>query len=433
MKPEKAFAQDLIDFLYQSPTPYHVVATSKAMLKEKGFQELKPATAWQLEKGGKYYVSRNDSAIVAFVVGLGEPECEGFRLVGAHTDAPAIRIKATPEIIAEKVYLKLNAEIYGGPILNTWLDRPLALAGRVSIKGENVLFPETRLINFNKPLAVIPNIAVHMNRTVNEGFVYNKQKDMLPLVQMVDETFTKDGYLQKLIAEELEVTAEDILGFDLFLYDYMKGQITGINDEFISVGRLDDLAMSHAALMAIANSQPIQATCVAACFDNEEIGSRTKQGAGSTWLGSVLERITLAFGKNKEDYYRALHQSFLISSDMAHAVHPNAVDKHDPTNRPVINKGPVVKINVSQKYTTDSDSEATFKAVCAAAGIPVQMFHNRNDARSGGTIGPIVSSLLNVRSVDIGNPMLAMHSIRELCGVMDHYYLKQCFETFYRI
>jgi len=433
MTKELSLAKDLIDFIYDSPSPFHAVDNVRKTLDENGYVELKNRERWDIKKGGKYYITKNHSAIIAFVVGNGEIEKEGFRLIGAHTDAPTFRIKPNPEMTVENSYLKLNTEVYGGPILNTWLDRPLSIAGRVSLKSDNSLYPEMRLVNINKPIMIIPNIAIHMNRKVNEGVELNKQKDTLPLLSMINEGFEKDNYLIKLLSKELEVEVDKIIDFDLVLYEYEKGNIIGLNNEFISCGKLDDLAMVHAGINALINSPVGNATNMMICFDNEEIGSSTKQGADSPMLRNILERIVYALGKDKEDFFTALYSSFIISADMAHALHPNAGEKHDPTNRPIINKGPVIKINANQAYTTDSESNAVFEMICEKAGVPIQKFVNRSDVRGGSTIGPISSTHLDIRSVDIGNPMLAMHSIRELGGVLDHYYMMSSFKEFYKL
>lgn len=431
MTQEHAFAQQLIDFIYQSPSPYHVVSNVKERLSARGFSELKLRDRWQLAKGGKYFVSMNGSALIAFVVGQGEVEQDGFRLIGAHTDSPTFRIKPSPEIVTENNYIKLNVEVYGGPILNTWLDRPLGLAGRVTLKGSDPFYPENRLLQINRPILYIPNISVHMNRKVNEGVELNKQKDLLPILGQVTEQFEKDRFLVKLLAKELSVDPDSIGDFDLYLYEYEKGSIIGVNQEFISCGKLDDLAMVHAGIEALMDAPLGQSTNVMICFDNEEVGSETKQGAGSPLLRNVLERVTLALCKDREDFFRALYSSFLVSADMAHAIHPNAGELHDPVNRPLINKGPVIKINANQAYTTDSDSCTVFETICKNAGVPVQKFVNRSDLRGGSTIGPISSTQMEIRSVDIGNPMQAMHSIRELGGVQDHTYLKKALLAFF--
>lgn len=432
MTKELQLAQELIDFLYESPTAFHAVEGVKKMLQPFGFQELKEEEKWNIVKGGKYYVTKNDSAIFVFVVGQGEIEEEGFKIIGAHTDSPTFRVKPSPEIITENSYVKLNTEVYGGPILNTWLDRPLALAGRVTLRNENVLYPEIRLININKPIMIIPNLAIHMNRNVNAGVELNRQKDMLPMLSIVNETLEKNKYLLNTLAAELSVDPSDILDFDLFLYEFEKGSIIGLNNEFISSGRLDDLAMVHAGIKALANSAVGMSTNITACFDNEEVGSSTKQGADSELLTSILERICICLGKSREDFYRSLAKSFMISADLAHAVHPNVGEKHDPINRPMINKGPVIKISASQSYTTDSVSGAVYEELCKRAGVPVQRFVNRSDERGGSTIGPISSTHLHIRSVDMGTPILAMHSVRELGGVMDHTYVLKSFEEFYK-
>lgn len=433
MSNEIALAKELINLLDECPSPFHVVERIEKDLIEEGFKELDSKEKWDIKKGGKYFVTKNQSALIAFIVGKGEIEEDGFRLIGAHTDSPTFRIKPNPEMVVENNYLKLNTEIYGGPILNTWFDRPLSLAGRVAIKSDNPLKPDYKLLNIDKPIMIIPNLAIHMNRNVNKGVELNAQAHTLPLLSMVNEEFEKDNYLLKLISEELNINPEDVLDFDLFLYEYEKGSIIGLNNEFISSGRLDDLSMVHAGIKALVEGGISKATNVMICFDNEEVGSMTKQGAASPMLRTILERITLALNKDREDFFRGLYNSFIISADAAHGVHPNYTDQHDPTNRPVINKGPVIKISANQSYTSDSFSSTVYENICKAAGIPVQKFVNRSDKRGGSTIGPISSSQLDIPSVDIGNPLLAMHSIRELGGVMDHYYVYKSFLKFYEL
>ncbi len=430
MNKETKFAQDLIDFIYQSPSPFHVVQNLRKTLVSQGFDELDLREGWQIKKDGRYFVTRNGTALIAFVVGQGQVEKDGFRLVGGHTDAPTFRIKPAPEMV-ENGYLKLNTEVYGGPILNTWLDRPLGLAGRVTLKSDDIFYPESRLVNINRPIMIIPNLAIHMNRKVNEGIELNKQKDMLPMVTLIDEQFGKNDFLLKLLARELSVNPEKIVDFDLYLYEYERGDIIGLNNEFISCGKLDDLAMVYTGIQGLIQTPVNQSTNVMVCFDNEEVGSQTKQGAGSPMLRTVLERIVYGLGKEKEDFFRAIYSSFMISADMAHAVHPNLPEKHDPVIKPRINQGPVIKINANQAYTTDSDSDTVFELICQKADVPVQKFVNRSDARGGSTIGPISSGQLDIRSLDIGNPMLAMHSIRELGGVMDQWYLLKALKVYF--
>lgn len=426
-------AENLIDFIYESPSAFHAVKSIKEVLAKKEFIELNEGERWELEKGGKYYVVRNDSAIISFIVGNGIIAKKGFKIIGAHTDSPSFRIKPSPEITAERNYVKLNTEVYGGPILNTWLDRPLSLAGRVAVKGKNLLYPESALVNIKRPIMIIPNLAIHMNRAINKGVELNKQTDVLPLLGIINDTLEKDNLLVKTIAKEFNIKPEEILDFDLFLYEYDRGNIMGLNNEFVSSSRLDDLEMVHAGVIALSNSDATEATSILACFDNEEVGSSTKQGADSELLASTLERIVISFGGDREDYFRALYKSFMISADAAHAVHPNRGDKSDPTNRPIINKGPVIKISSNQKYTSDSNSIAVYEAICEKAKVPVQKFVNRSDEPGGSTIGPISSTHVGIRSVDIGTPLLAMHSVRELCGVDDHFYVKKSFEEFYRL
>ena len=433
MSKELKLAKELIDFIYESPSAFHAAESVKNQLKANGFKELKDQDRWKLQNEGKYYVTKNDSALFAFVVGKGSPAEKGFKIIGAHTDSPSFRIKPNPEITSEDTYVKLNTEVYGGPILNTWLDRPLAVAGRVTLKGENLLNPLTKLVNINRPILIIPNLAIHMNREVNKGVELNRQKDTLPLLSLINEEMQKGSYLLNTVAAELKVSAADILDFDLFLYEFEKGSIIGLNNEFISSPRLDDLAMVHAGIKALISIDVSEAANVMACFDNEEVGSSTKQGADSELLSNLLERIVLALGGDREDFFRAVSRSFMISADLAHAVHPNSGEKADPINRPVINKGPVIKLAANQSYTTDSNSAAVYELICIQAGVPVQRYVNRSDSPGGSTIGPISSTHLAIRSVDMGTPILAMHSIRELGGVLDHSFVLKSFEEFYKI
>ncbi|MDV4150694.1 M18 family aminopeptidase [Clostridium sp. AL.422] len=430
---EKELALDLIDFLYKSPTAFHSVKTIKERLDLNGFNEIKECDKWNLQKDGKYYVIKNDSALIAFIVGNGDVEEDGFKLIGAHTDSPGFRIKANPEMVSEGKYLKLNTEVYGGPILYTWFDRPLGIAGKVALKGSSPLKPEVKLVNINRPILIIPSLAIHMNRNVNEGYNINRQKDTLPLVSLINDKFEKDGYLVKVLAQELNVDSSDILGFDLGLYEIEKGAIIGLNEEFISAGRLDDMWMVYTGIQALIQSKANKSTKVMVCIDNEEIGSLTAQGANSALLLNILERITLALGKDREGLHRALANSLMISADLAHAVHPNLEEKHDPTNRPVLGNGPVLKTAASGSYSTDSYNAAIFEGLCHSAKVPYQKFFNRSDVRGGTTIGPITTSLLTIPVMDMGAPLLSMHSIRELASVKDNEYTIKLFTEFYSI
>lgn len=428
---EKQLAKELIDFIHKSPTSFHVVANAKEELAANGFVQLFPGEEWKIEKGGKYFVTQNDSAVFAFETGTGDISC-GMKLICAHSDSPTFRIKPNAEMTVEGKYVKLNTEVYGAPIMYTWFDRPLSMAGRVMLKSDNPLKPEARLVNFGRPMLVIPHIAIHMNRTVNDqGNPLSKQKDMLPVIAMINGTFEKDNYLLRLVAEEINVAPEDILDFDLTLYEYEKGCLFGANEEFISSGKLYDLAMAHAGLKALLNSKPCKQTKVLAIFDNEEVGSGTKQGAGSPVMRTIAERIVSALGGTAEDFYRMVHNSFMISADMAHALHPNYAEKHDPTNHPVMNGGPVIKYHANQKYITDGDSAAVFMTICDMAGVPCQKFVNHSDMQGGSTLGNIFLSQMEMRGVDIGNPMWGMHSVRETAGVKDQTYVVKAFTKFY--
>lgn len=430
----KNLANELLEFINESPTAYHAVNTVKKMLYENGFKELKESEAWNLNKGDKCYVIKNDSAIIAFEIGSGEIEEEGFRLIGAHTDSPCFKVKPAPEMLVENKYIKLNTEVYGGPILNTWFDRPLSLAGKVTLKGDTPFNPVTKLININKPLLVIPNLAIHMNRNVNEGYAINKQKDTLPLLGFINENLEGNkeriGILE-IIKSQLKVEKEDILDFDLFLYEHEKGCLLGLNEELISASRLDDLWMVFSGVKALLESKQNKATKVMVCVDNEEIGNLTSQGANSSLLKNILERITLSLGKNKEEFFRAIANSIMISADLAHAVHPNQSEKHDPTNRPVLGNGPVIKMAASGSYSTDSYASAIFQGLCKEANVPCQKFVNRSDVRGGTTIGPITSADLSIPVIDMGAAIIGMHSIRELASVKDNEYTIKAFTKFF--
>ncbi|MDU2196856.1 MAG: M18 family aminopeptidase [Peptostreptococcaceae bacterium] len=429
----KDFAKDLLDYIYDSPTSFHAVETSIELLEKNGFKEVKLNEKWNLKVEGKYYVTKNSSALIAFTINSNNIEKEGFRMIASHSDSPSFRIKPNAQMSVENTYLKLNTECYGGPILNTWLDRPLSIAGRVVIKSENILNPEEKLVNLRKPICIIPNVAIHLNRSINDGYKYNKQKDMLPLVGLINDALEKDNFLLKEIAKELKVEVEDILDFDLFLYEYEKGCLMGINEEFISTGRLDNLSMAHASLNALINTSGKHGINLISIFDNEEVGSSTKQGADSNMLLNILERICISLGKTREEFFTSIYSSFIISADLAHGVHPNMAEKHDPTNRPVLGKGPVIKINANQSYTSDAYSVSVYKSICKEANVKYQEFVNRSDERGGSTIGPISSTHIDIPSVDIGSPILAMHSIRELGSILDHYSIYKTFAKFFEV
>lgn len=423
--------KQLLDFINKSKTAFQGAYEVKNILNQNGFSELKESDCWNLKQGDKRYVIKNDSAIIAFEIGCEEIEEYGFRLIGAHTDSPGFRIKPNAEMTVENNYVKLNTEVYGGPILSTWFDRPLSIAGRVTLRSDNIFKPETRLVDINKPVLIIPNLAIHMNRSVNEGYEFNRQKDVLPLLALCNEKLEKDNYLINILAETLNVEAENILDFDLFLYDFSEGSLVGLNEELISAGRLDDLWMVFAGVKAITESNKIKSTKVLVALDNEEIGSLTSQGAKSSILENVLERIALGLNKDREEFKRALSNSVMISADLAHAIHPNYTEKCDPTNKPLLGRGPVIKIAASGSYSTDSYAAGIFKGICEKAEVPYQVFVNRSDMKGGTTIGPITASKLNIPVVDMGAPLLSMHSIRELASVNDNEYTIKAFTEFF--
>lgn len=421
---------DLIEFMNSSPVNFYAVDTIRRRLEDADFVKLDQADSWQLERGGKYFITKNDSAIFAFVVGDGEA-WRGYKIISAHSDSPCFRVKPNAEIAAPGEILKLNTEVYGGPILYTWFDRPLSIAGRVILRSDDTLHPEHRLVRFNRPLLTIPHLAIHFNRAVNEGNPLSKQKDMLPVLAHIDNVAESDGYLINLVADQLGVSTDEILDFDLSLYDTTPACLLGANDEFITSGRLDDLSMAYSAMTALLESQFSKMTRVMAIFDNEETGSGTKQGAASPELDYLLRRINESLGGNDEDYMRAVANSFMVSADNAHGIHPNYPEKQDPTNHPRLGGGPVIKINANCKYMTDADSAAVFRAICEQAGVPFQYFVNRSDIAGGSTLGNILTSQIPMRGVDMGAALWAMHSVRETASAIDHEYIISAFTEFY--
>lgn len=424
---------DLLSFLDSSPVNFFAVDTVRRHLDKAGFTPLDPSAKWNIHPGDKHYVIKNDSAIFAFIAGE-KPE-KGFKIISAHSDSPGFRIKPAPEMVSDGGMMKLNTEVYGGPILYTWFDRPLSIAGRVILRSEDPLHPVHKLVKFTRPLLTIPHLAIHFNRAVNEGNPLSRQKDMLPVIGRISDAANKKNLILNLVAEEAGVKPDDILDCDLSLYDTTPAGIVGVNGEFVCSGRLDDLSMVHAAMTALLSSSP-ECPCktrVMAIFDNEETGSGTKQGAASPVLHNILRRITGCLGGGEEDFLRAIDNSFMVSADNAHAVHPNYIEKQDPTNHPVLGDGPVIKINANCKYMTDADSAAVFRSVCEAAGVPYQYFVNHSDVAGGSTLGNILTSQIDLRGVDMGAALWAMHSVRETASVADHEYIIKAFTTFYNI
>lgn len=423
----------LLDYIKNSPSPFHVVSTSSSILKDAGFKELSFSDDWNLSLNEGYYINHYGTTLLAFTIGNNVDNTSCIRMANSHTDQPCFRVKPNP-ILLEKGYLKVNTETYGGVILNTWLDRPLSLAGKVVLKSNDIYNPTTKLINFNRPILTIPNLAIHLNREVNKGIELNKQTDMLPLLGMINDTLDKDNYFINLIANELNVNSDDIVDFDLYIYLYEDGCTLGINNEFISAPRLDNLTSSIALLNGIIESKKSNNNNIniIGLFDNEEVGSSTKQGADSMVSNILLTKIYAGLNKSQADMYSAITRSFCLSMDVAHAFHPNHSAKSDPTNTVLLNNGIVLKIDTSQRYASDIEALATIEQLCDNNNIKYQKYVNRSDAIGGSTLGSISSSWLPMKTVDLGIPMLAMHSSRELMGVNDQEYLNNlaiCFFT----
>jgi aspartyl aminopeptidase len=427
----KRDVQKLLDYIYQSPTAFHAVLNAAKELDEAGFKELLEKDDWDIKPGGKYYVAKNGSAFAAFIAAddIGGDKTPSIRAIAAHTDSPSFVIKPAPQMVS-KGHLKLNTSPYGGVILSTWFDRPLALAGRILLRGSCFLNPVTRLVNINRPLVIIPNLAIHLNREVNNGVKINPQVDTLPLAALMQESVNdeleKNDYLINLLTKELNCKAEDILDFDLTLYEYAKGHIMGEKNEFISSSRLDDLWMVYGSLQALKNAKPGSFTKMIFCMDNEEVGSLTTQGAQSRFIESVIRRVVPhgAFDK-------AMANSFMISADLAHGSSPNYPEKDDPTTTTLLGGGPVLKYSANYKYATTGYTAAIFKALCQKAGVPCQGYITRSDVQGGSTVGAMIGANLGVAVADIGLAVLGMHSVRELGSVKDNEYMKTLFKTFF--
>ena len=408
--------KELLQFLDHSPNAFYAVANMQKELEDAGFTRLYEGCPWTLSGGHGYYVTRNDSAIIAFRIPEGG--YQGFQIMASHCDSPVFKIKTNAEIVVDNSYVKLNVEKYGGMLCAPWLDRPLSVAGRVIVQTEEGI--ATKLVDVDRDLLIIPNVAIHMNRQVNDGYAFNAQVDMLPL--FCEQGEEKNQFMQ-LIADEAAVQVEDILDTDLFLYDRMKGTTLGLHGEFIASGRLDDLQCAFASLKGFLAAELKQSIAVHCVYDNEEVGSGTKQGAASTFLKDTLRRISRAMGRSEEQYLMSIASSFMVSADNAHAVHPNHAEKADPTNRPYMNRGIVIKYSANQKYTTDGVSGAVMRAICKRAEVPYQTFTNRSDMLGGSTLGNISQAQVAMNTVDVGLPQLAMHSPYETAGARDTAYL----------
>lgn len=427
----------LLSFLDASPVNFLAVKNLTDELQQHGYRRIDTTEALGTVKAGdKFFVTKNDSSIYAFQIGRKALAETGFHMICAHCDSPTFRIKPHAEIDCEGGIVKLNTEVYGGPIMSTWFDRPLTLAGRVIVKDKDVMSPTTLLLHVKRPLLQISNLAIHFNRQVNDGVKLSRQKDVLPILGIINDELEKGNLLMNIILEELNkqqtVAREDILDFDLYLADATPACTFGAHNELISSGRLDDLSMCFAGLEALLASQPTDTTQVLAIFDNEETGSQTKQGAGSPFLSYMLKRIALAQGGTEEAYYQAVERAFMISADNAHAWHPNYSEKYDPTNHPMLGGGPVIKFNAAQKYASDAYSASVFAGLCEKAGVPCQRFVNHSDVAGGSTLGNILASSIPLRGVDMGNAILAMHSCRETGSTADHEFCVKVFTQFYQ-
>jgi aspartyl aminopeptidase len=428
----QAQVRDLLDFIDASPSPWHAVATIEQRLQAQQFQRIQEHDSWALAAGGRYYVIRDASSIAAFVIGKRDPAETGFKILGAHTDSPGLRVKPQPLIDSDKL-LRLAVEVYGGPILATFTDRDLSLAGRLAYldSAGNIA---SRLLRFDQPLLRLPNLAIHMNRGVNEDGLKLKKQSELPLLfsASAEQQLPADRFRQ-LLEQSSGIAADQILGWELNVYDTQKGTLWGDEQLFYADSQLDNLASCHAGLSALLDNDSLNSgnTLVCAFFDHEEIGSESCKGAAGSFLPDVLERIANSLGNKPDDYRRALANSFMISADMAHAYQPNFPGAYESGHKVLVNHGPVIKLNVNHRYASECISEATFMQICRQAEVPFQKYAHHGDLPCGSTIGPISSAKLGIRSVDVGSPMWAMHSLRESAGVLDHSYMIRALRGFF--
>ena len=429
----------LLNWLDESTCNFLAVKTIVKELQAKGFKELKQNEDWSIEPGGKYYMMKNSSAVFAFILGK-DANCfrNGIKVIAAHSDSPCLKVKPNPEIYGDGGVVALNVEKYGGGILYTWFDRPLSMSGRVMIRDKEIMNPREIIFDIRRAVAVIPHLAIHFNRAVNEGNHLSVQKDMKPVVGYFSEEEIRSmkngrGIVLESIAEHLKVDSRDILDYEINLYPCFTPQLCGLNEEYIESPRIDDLSMAFAGLEAMLETESLsnENIRVLAIFDNEETGSGTRQGAASPVLRDMLERINICLGGKQEDFYIGIANSFMISADDAHAWHPNYNEKYDPTNHPVIGGGPVININSNCKYMTDSRGAAIFKELCRKAGVNYQMFVNHADVAGGSTLGNILTSQLDFAGVDVGSAIWAMHSAVETAGVSDHEDMVKVFKTFW--
>lgn len=410
--------EKLLQLLKAGTSAIMVVKEAEQQLKEAGFEELRFSNTWGLTEGGKYYMKHHGTTLLAFTVGQQVESQEGFKIAAAHTDFPCLRIKPNPDV-ATSGYAQVNVEVYGGAILNTWLDRPLSISGRIAVKSNDVMHPDMHYIDIKRPLMTIPNLAIHMNREVNKGVELNRQTDMLPVVGLLEKELNEKQAFLKFLAKEEGVAVEDILDYELWVYCMQEPVTFGMNEELILSPRLDNLTSVQALLTGIIEGKQKKGINVIALFDHEEIGSKTKQGAGSLLLLNVLEKICDSFGKTTAQTKESIYESFLLSVDVAHGLHPNNAGKMDITNKPVLGGGLCIKEACSQSYATDCEAVAVVEQICQRAGVAYQKFVNRSDMAGGGTLGSIASSIIPIPTVDVGIPLLAMHSAAETMGKKD--------------
>lgn len=429
MNDYKKDLDELIAQLKAGVSPFHTIRFNAEILEKQGFEELQLGQTWDLMAGHGYFVNAYDTTLIGFTIGNDAKEHPTLRMAASHTDWPCLMVKPSPEI-ATGSYGKLNVATYGGAILSTWMDRALSMAGKVCTSGSDAFHPDVHFVDFKRPLLTVPNLAIHFNREVNSGVELNPQIDMQPIITMLDDTLNKDNFFLDLLSDEIGIPKEKILDYEFYIYNCDEPQILGIHEEFLSSPRLDNLTSVHSCMSGLLETDRKEGIRVAALYDNEEIGSSTKQGAASPLLDRILEKIYLSLGYSRSDYLDALFNGFLLSLDVAHAFHPNKADKYDPKNRVSLNEGLALKLAVSQAYSTDASHISVMEDLCRLNAIPYKKFSNRSDIKGGSTLGSISSCLLNMPTVDAGVAILAMHSARELMGVKDQWALAELTRKF---
>jgi aspartyl aminopeptidase len=432
MEEQKRFVDNMLSFINQSPSQFHAVQQACRKLSESGFKQVFNDEKWDLQPGGKYFLCNHGVQIFAFIMPESfEQDVLKFKMIGSHTDSPVLKIKPDAAMDVEDVMVKINTEVYGGPILYTWFDRPLSIAGRVAVCVDDKI--QMKLIDFQKPVAVLPSVAIHLNREVNEkGLCISNQKELLPIVSFSEmQKFDKKVLLNE-IAGKIGVNTDDILDYELNFYDATPGCTVGVNDDFVSSARLDNLSMFYSSIEALCNSCAGDEILIAAGFNHEEVGSGTSTGAASGFVPAFIERLYQEIGLSRVDFLRSCNSSFILSADLSHAYHPNYPDKTDPVLKNMINAGPVIKYNYSQSYATDTQSASQIVLLCKKNNLDYQKNVNHSDVRGGSTIGPKISSLLGCCCVDIGVGVLAMHSIREFGGSKDFYQMYNLMNAFFK-